>query len=78
MENARMNMGACAPVFSNIGKMIFENFKKIELFFFHVHIMLILACVSFHGKNLLYVAYTKMTKYPNNTIMIGCAMFTEI
>jgi hypothetical protein len=33
-------------------------------------------CVSFHKKIRSYVAYTKMTKCSNDTIMIGCALFT--
>jgi hypothetical protein len=57
----------------------FINFEKIAIWiFFHVYIMLIFRCVSFHGTIRLYVVYTKMTKYLNDTIMIGCALFTEI
>lgn len=40
--------------------------------------MLILTCISFHGKVQLYVAYRKMKKYPNDTILIGFVLFTEI
>jgi hypothetical protein len=58
------------PVSPFFFKLLFENLKQLK-YFFHVHIMLILTCVSFYGKIRLYVAFTKMTKCPNNTIMIS-------
>jgi hypothetical protein len=71
-----MNLGAHAPFCFNIrNRNICKFERKIEIFF-HVHIVLILTCVSFHEKVRLYVAYTKITKCLNNTIMIGFVMFT--
>jgi hypothetical protein len=59
-------------------KMLFKSFKKYWNNFLHLHIMLILTHVSFYGNIQLYVAYTKITKYPNDTIMFGFILFTRI
>jgi hypothetical protein len=40
--------------------------------------MLILICVSSHRKKHLHVAYTKVTEYLNDTIIIGFVLFTQI
>jgi hypothetical protein len=40
--------------------------------------MLMLTCVSFYGKIRLYVAYMKMIKCSNDSIMIDFALFVEI
>jgi hypothetical protein len=40
--------------------------------------MLILTCANLHEKVRLYVAYTKMTKYSYDTIMVNEVLFTEI
>jgi hypothetical protein len=52
-ENSRMNPGACEPVFFNIKK-CYLKIKK------YVRTPLILSCVSFQEKILLYVAYMEV------------------
>jgi hypothetical protein len=55
-----------------------RSFKKIEIKFFHVHIRLMLTCSNLHENIGLYVRYAKMTKYSNDTIVVGEVLFTEI
>jgi hypothetical protein len=44
----------------------------------HVPIILIFSSANFRVKKPLYVAYTKMTKYPYENIIIGFLLFKEI
>jgi hypothetical protein len=69
------NLGARAPNFQILKKMVLKSFKTNCNSSLHVHIMLIHTGVSFHEKMRLYV---KMTKCLNETIMFGFVLFIGI